>query len=636
MKVAYNHLIEYISSKPSIEELSSRLFQLGHEHEISDNIFELEFTPNRGDCLSLRGLLRDLNLFYEVKINESIYKKDIQEFNFKFKNNAEKHCQVISFLKIEIDEIPVHYNNYLESYFTDLALNKNNFFTDVSNYISYETGQPTHCYDSSQVGTGLKLDFLYEDNFEFKTLLDKTIMLQSKNLVFCDSDNNPVNLAGIIGDNRTACKKDTLSIIVECAHFDPEVILGKSVQHAINSDAAYKFERNTDPDCHEYVLRRFLKVVEDHTKVLNVELFTQKSKTKTKTKTKIVFDPNKINNILGSTIEDKAIISYLEALGFIIDKEFIIVPSHRNDILSINDISEEIARAVGYDNIKSQSFIISPRNKSKESLNENKIKNFLIENGFNEVINNPFVAIKNKDSLCVVNPLDSNRKYLRTKLKDSLLENLLFNERRQKDCIKLFEISDVYSSDLMTKKRVLGVIGSGRVGKNYIDFSKKINSNYFLELFDGVFKNFQSDNIEILSREKLDTKLKSEIPYMEINLDGDFDVNHDVANLENNIDYQYKKISDFPSSIRDLSFSLNDASKLSELEKWILNFENQLLKEVFVFDYYVNENINVIKIGFRFVFQSNSKTITEPEVNAVIKEITEHVLVDSDISIQGL
>ena len=417
MKVAYNHLIEYISSKPSIEDLSSRLFQLGHEHEISDNIFELEFTPNRGDCLSLRGLLRDLNLLNEVKINESIYKKDIKEFNFKFKNNAEKHCQDISFLKIEIDKIPPHYNNYLESYFTDLALNKNNFFTDVSNYISYETGQPTHCYDSSQVGAGLKLDFLCEDDFEFKTLLDKTIMLQSKNLVFFDSDNNPINLAGVIGDRRTACKKDTLSVIVECAHFDPEIILGKSVQHAINSDAAYKFERNTDPDCHEYVLRRFLKVVEDHTKVLNVSV-TQKSKSKTKTK--IVFDPNKINNILGSTIEDKDIISYLEALGFIIDKEFIIVPFHRNDILSINDISEEIARAVGYDNIKSQSFIINPSNKSKENLNENKIKNFLIENGFNEVINNPFVPIKNKDSLYVLNPLDSNRKYLRTNLKDSL------------------------------------------------------------------------------------------------------------------------------------------------------------------------------------------------------------------------
>ena len=119
-------------------------------------------------------------------------------------------------------------------------------------------------------------------------------------------------------------------------------------------------------------------------------------------------------------------------------------------------------------------------------------------------------------------------------------------------------------------------------------------------------------------------------------MDGGFDVNHDIANLENNIDYQYKKVSDFPSSIRDLSFSLNDASKLSGLEKWILNFENQLLKEVFVFDYYVNENINVIKIGFRFIFQSNSKTITETEVNDVIREITEHVLVDSDISIQGL
>lgn len=634
MKLAYKDLIKYISSEPSIEDISSSLFQLGHEHEITNNIFELELTPNRGDCLSIRGILRDLNIFYDVQLNENTYESDIKNFNFKFQNNAQQHCQEISFMKIDIEKIPEFYETYLDSYFSDLGHKKNNFFTDVSNYISYETGQPTHCYKSSTIETGLRLDFLYKNDFKFETLLGNTISLNGRNLVFFDAYNKVVNLAGIIGDNSTSCKKDTLSVIVECAHFDPEIVLGKSNAYAISSDAAYKFERNTDPYCHEYALRRFLKVVEDHTKILNVELFTQKSKIKTNNK--ILFQPNNINNILGSAIEEKNIISYLEALGFIIDQGFIIVPSHRNDISSINDIAEEIARAVGYDNIKSQSFSITFTHKKKENIKENKIKNFLLKSGFNEVINNPFVSTKNKDCLNVINPLDSNKKYLRTNLKDSLIQNLLFNERRQKDCIKLFEISDVYSSDMITKKRVLGVIGSGRVDKNHIDFSKKINSDYFLELFDGVIKNFEFDNIEILSREKLDTKLKNQIPYIEINLDDDFDVNHDIADLENNIDYQYKKISDFPSSIRDLSFSLNDASKLSNLEKWILNFENHLLKEVFVFDYFINEKINVIKIGFRFVFQSNSKTITESEVNAVIKEITEHVLVDSDITIQGL
>ena len=88
-----------------------------------------------------------------------------------------------------------------------------------------------------------------------------------------------------------------------------------------------------------------------------------------------------------------------------------------------------------------------------------------------EVINSPFESNGEKDSIVVDNPLDSNRQFLRTDLKDSLIKNLLYNERRQQDSVKLFEISDIYTKP-NSKKRILGVIASGRVDKNYLDFSK--------------------------------------------------------------------------------------------------------------------------------------------------------------------
>ena len=261
MKVHYKHLLEKIHSKPKLNELSDRFFQLGHEHEIINDIFDFELTPNRGDCLSLNGLLRDLKLFYDIEVDDSFYSEDINQSDICFTNNAKNSCNKISFLKIEIDEVPHHYDDGLEKYFKDLDIKKNNFFTDISNYISYETGQPTHCYDSRKLGNTLVLDKLDKDT-EFCTLLGQTINIRKGDLVFYNKNKEVINLAGIIGGEDTACSKDTKSVVVECAYFNPEAIVGKSILYDMKSDASHKFERNTDPLCHEYILRRFIKVAE--------------------------------------------------------------------------------------------------------------------------------------------------------------------------------------------------------------------------------------------------------------------------------------------------------------------------------------------------------------------------------------
>ena len=134
----------------------------------------------------------------------------------------------------------------------------------------------------------------------------------------------------------------------------------------------------------------------------------------------------------------------------------------------------------------------------------------LIKSGFTEVINFQF-SNKSKDgSISIDNPLDKNKSSIRTSLKDSLLENLLFNERRQKSSIKLFEISDIYSIDSSGDihiRKVMGLIASGHVADNYEDFSRKIDSKFI----DSIFKDLKVDISKYLSnidRQLLDTKRK--------------------------------------------------------------------------------------------------------------------------------
>ena len=163
MKIAYQHILRLLQEKPSIEELSKKLFQLGHEHEINGSIFDMEFTPNRGDCLSLLGVSRDLNVFYKTDLNLPIYTDKLnytdklKSLNLNFVNYEKDICPEISFLNIEIKGPVKKYKHYLQSYFDDLNLNKNNFYTDISNYIGYEMGQPTHCYDSQFLNGDISL-----------------------------------------------------------------------------------------------------------------------------------------------------------------------------------------------------------------------------------------------------------------------------------------------------------------------------------------------------------------------------------------------------------------------------------------------------------------------------------------------
>jgi phenylalanyl-tRNA synthetase beta chain len=637
MKVAYQHLVNNIKENPDISELSERLFQLGHEHEINGNIFEFELTPNRGDCLSIKGLCRDLNVFYNINVEKEIYNGEISEYEFQFDNHAKTYCPTISFLKIEIDKIPKKYNPELDNFFKIFNIKKNNFFTDVSNYISYETGQPTHAYHASSIGQYIKLD-LIDNEVEFETLFDEKISLSGPNLVFLNKTGEIINLAGVIGGSNTSCNSETKSVIIECAYFDPEIILGKSLTYSLNSEAAYKFERGVDPLSHEYVLRRFLKIIEDHTNIVKAELFCEKPDLIKEQR--ISFDEVKINKILGINLSKEKQIEYLDSLGFKTSDNEIIVPSYRSDVSCLNDISEEIARAVGYDNIPSQCFnIVSARSMSDVSITNNikDIKNLLINNGFYEVINNPFVSEHDKYSYEVDNPLDSNKKYLRTTLKNSLLENLLYNERRQKDSIKLFEVSNLYSLKDNSVIKSIGIIASGRVDKNYEDFSKKITLEYISKLLNNHIVYPQSLNFENISRESLNSKSRNPIIYTEIELNSSFHINYENKSKIKNIEeYKYKPISEFPCSQRDISFAVKDNSKIKLLEEYILCYKHDLIKDVYVFDYYMNEKTKETKIGFRFIFQLSDATITDIQVNNIMNVIIEEAIIKFNVKIPGI
>ena len=196
-----------------------------------------------------------------------------------------------------------------------------------------------------------------------------------------------------------------------------------------------------------------------------------------------------------------------------------------------------------------------------------------------------------------------------------MLSNLVYNENRQKDSIKIFEISDIYTFDEVVKKeKRLGIIISGR-GHNHKEFSMKLDKKYFVELFETI--NFDVNNYIIqIDRKEINSKIKNPIFFIELKADELFE---NVKGLESKNTFlsefiKYRPISEYPLSYRDLSFSVKDPAYISETIKILSSRNSQIIKNSFMFDYYENRKMNEIKIGFRYIFQVNDRTLTDQRI----------------------
>lgn len=632
MKILFSHLKKYLIENYTIDKISNSLFDIGHENEFHKNIIDIEFTPNKGDCLSVLGIARDLNAIHETDLNLTTYQNEIDQLEFNFINESPDFCPNISFLKIEIDGKIKKYKPYLESYFKDLNISKKNFFTDISNYLAYEIGQPTHCYDYTKIKNGISLTST-KDKAKFKTLLGEDIELNSGEYVFkCGEE--IINFAGVMGGENTKCTEFSKSVLVECAYFNPDMIIGKSLQYDLNSDAAYKFERGTDINSHNFALRRFIKIVDDHAKIKSLAI--KPNKDFHYVNRYIDRDYKKINKILGTSYDDAFIDNILIKLGFKADKKFEI-PSWRNDIETTNDLAEEIARVVGYNTIQASSINLKKRviNKNLNS-KENSIRNYLINKGYTEIINDPFISDKNSQSINVDNPLDSNRQFLRTNIINSLLKNLDYNEKRQKESIKLFEISDIYKkNNSIDSEKYIAIIISGRQGLDHKNFNKKLDQTYLSDTIRELEVN--ESKIKEINRSSLNSKIKNKIFYIECNVD---DINISFGQHDKKRDqFSFNKaspISEFPSSTRDISISINDKDSLEYVIQKVFQVDLHNLKDIFIFDYYNNVDKNITKIGFRFIFQSNVKTLEEHEIDKEMLKVFKAIKNFTGVEIPGL
>tara|TARA_B100002052_G_scaffold235287_1_gene218561 strand:+ start:240 stop:2648 length:2409 start_codon:yes stop_codon:yes gene_type:complete len=629
----------------------------------SEKVVDLSITPNRPDCLGVRGVARDLAAAGVGKLkkvsNKKIKKEGAQNIKVTIIKDKNQGCTIFGSCLIKgvsNKESPKWIKDKIES----LGQKPISAIVDITNYVMFDLNRPLHAYDADKIDKEIIVRNSKKGE-TFEALDNKEYKLDDNMCVISDKS-GVLGLGGIIGGTRSGTEFNTKNIILEAAYFVPRSIRKTSKLLNLDTDAKFRFERGIDPKSIEEGLRRAAQLI---TEICGGKISKFDVQKIEKDKKNIIkFKLSLFEKVAGFKIKDNDIVKILNDLGFEISKKKqeleLKIPTWRPDITQPIDIVEEIVRIKGYNNIKT----LDPEKiRIKDTLNkQQKLFHFLqrsvASKGYYETVTWSFTDSKinklfkeDKFEVKIVNPISSELDVLR----NSILPNLMFYLKKNLDRgfkdISLFEIGPIFKGNRPGQQlTVIGALKSGKISR--LSWNEK---DRLVDVFDAKKDAVQTlseagyDKNEFFIRDKspsyyhpgksgsiyLDKDDIEPVAYFgEIhpNILKKLDINTEaLVNFEIYLDhlkdnkirlkdrksnYEY---SDFQKSERDFAFVVDKNIKAQDLIEIITSIDKNLIKSVKVFDVYEGENIPPDKksIALNVTIQSSEKTLDENDLEKI-------------------
>ncbi len=630
-----------------------------------DQVLEFELTPNRGDCLSVTGLAREICPLIKTKMRDpkvakfrvtphrtsSILKVEVEDQRLCPRYVA----RVIDAMKVA--ESPEWIKQRIEA----IGLKPINNIVDVTNFVMFECGQPLHAFDLKKISSGVVRVAPCTSEMEFTLLNGQTVTLIPGDILIWNGD-KPIALAGIMGGQDSQVTADTTSILLESAAFLPTQIRKTAKRLGLTSDASKRFEKGIDLVGVALASERAASLIRDmiNANVYHPPIDTREDGIKEET---ISVDMREIRKLIGhKSMTTESAAELLETIGITSTKKSINIltvklPSFRPDLKSQVDMVEEVARLNGYDKIPSHLPIsVASYDKLDESQFEFelKAKNILSGLGFHETIHYSFISeewfrkygIDSSRSVPLQNPLSDEMKVLRTSLLPSLLETYSYNKNRKAKNQKIFEVARTYVSDPDSETKVketpeVAALLSGnmtsqswRGGETPVDF---YTAKGVLEVLIGqmtsVFPTFEPVQNSVLFHPNRSATIKlglkeigtvGEIhPFIKSSvLDTIEPVVFFTLNLEALKKYEragvvkYRTLSKFPGVELDLALVIDKHTNSSALMDNMKHVAGPLLVDLYPFDQYEGDNIPQGKksLAYHLTLQSPERTLLDTEV----------------------
>lgn len=601
-----------------------------------DFILDIDVLPNRAhDCFSHLGMAKEISCLFNL-----LLKKERQA-NFKVIKNKAR-----DYLKLEVKEpdlcrryiagiitgIKVGPSpSWLEERLTAVGQRPINNIVDAANYVMFEMGQPLHTFDMDKVNPAEIIVRKAIKGEKITTLDNKNYELGEDMLVIADSK-LPLAIAGIKGGKKAEIDKKTKNIIIESANFEPSNIRSTSKKLGLATGASVGFENEISPALAPLAMDRIMNLIQEvaggKRVVDRIDFYSKKT-----AGSRISFKTSDVSKLLGVEINEKKIISILNRLGVKTKKTkgAIIAdcPAERLDLEIKEDIIEEIARVFGYQKISSKipEGLLIPVKRSDNYFYGDIIRNILAGAGFSEVYNYPFSPI---GEIEIENPIAEDKKCLKTNLIDGLMDNVRRNFRYFDD-VKIFEIGKIFrkpgksfeADKIGVEERTMlaGVISRENPEKQSEEFIEIKGVIEMLLSKLGISDFWFTAAVGGAGIPKIaDIKIGDEIIGM-------LGLNYFEINLEKLVELaseemEYRPISKYPAVIRDIAILVPPKTKVIDVLDIIENTAGGLLIDTDLFDIYEGEGLEGRKnLAFHLIFQSNEKTLSDKEVNALMDKI---------------
>lgn len=623
-----------------------------------DCVLEIEMLPNLGYCLSHYAIARELALFYGLKLKEPqapalAASGQSVPVEIKVPDLCLRYGAIV--LKgVKGARTPAWMADRLRA----MGANpKGNILVDGSNYVMYELGQPTHCFDIARLAGPKIIVRKALPGEMLKTLDNQDLKLDPGMMVIADAS-KPVALAGVMGGLDSAVSDETDAVLIESAKFKPSNVRLASKASGIKSESSYRFERGVDSELPPRAARRLAALILEAAPGARVEQVSDAYPVKYQPPV-IEVDPARINAILGTGLADSVIYGCLKAFQPDLrdGKPWkFSVPSYRTELETVNDVAEEVARYAGYDVIPSVSNMpMRPSSVTPLWTVLTELRDTLAALGFSEAYNYDFVSAKElkacglnaEEALELKNPLSSDYQYLRPTLLPGLLKALRYNLNRGRETVLLFETGTAYGrrdggkseevycaglaygplpeggswqggaapADFFALKGVLSRLFAGKSGFRFESPKKApvyFQPGHCLELRLGGgcagFLGRLSPAACAASDFKDNNLYYFEIPLSCLASSGKTEFWQKIAKI--------KPVSAFPQNWRDLSIVLEEKHAWADLERSFSGVQD--LASARLVDVYKGKNIpaGARSLTIRFTFSSMEKTLNDAEVGA--------------------
>lgn len=652
---------------------------------LNDVVLEFELTANRADCFSVFGLVREIAAitgnkphFPEIKVNEDDNTKLNDIFSVEIADPDLCSRFSTRMLKnVKIGPSPEWMQQRLEG----AGIRSINNVVDVTNFVMIELGHPMHAYDYDKI-TGKKLIARRAiEGEELHTLDDTSRKAKGEMLVIADSE-KAAGLAGIMGGFETEIT-DTTTVVLESADFYGPCIRRTARACGLSSEASGRFERGVDSETTIKALDRAAQLLQEMGACTVCEGIVDVYPNP-KQANYVTFTPEQINNHLGTNIAKDVMLNIITSVGFDVTKDendeiTVKVPSWRNDVTCMADISEEIARLHGFDKIKSTlpNGVSMQGTQSAKQTFIDKVKTSLSSQGLYETIS---FALTNEETfnklnipqdsplrkaVPIMNPLSDEYPLVRTTLLSSIFDNLARNLARKNDDVALFEVGSVFfpkalpvtelpdevvkiagaitgrrntqgwnqTNDMVDFYDAKGIIEELLANLRVTRYTVEAGTHYAMH--PGKTALFKKGRDVIATVGEVHPAVLSAYgitkPVYIFELDATTVMKYMAKDLK------YKALPKYPATSRDLAMLVDVDVNAADIEKAMTKAAGQNLTQITLFDVYTGKQVEEGKksLAFSLTFQSNDKTLTDAEIDPAIEKIVAKLQKDFNANLRG-